>query len=243
MAFAGIVPSIPDLVIHRLAEVSSTMDAARDLAVAGAAHGTVVTARVQTGGRGRSGRAWSSPAGNMYATIVLRPDGDVRAAPQLGFVAAVAVAEAVDRVAGPLTTLKWPNDALRDGAKLAGILLERLEDGAVLAGIGINVEHRPAGTPYPVTSLRAIGCSASPDAMLEALLERLAAGWAAWQAEGFARVLTRWRARGPALGAVLRVRLEPGVVTGAFAGLGPDGTLLLDTEAGRRSLVAGDVLL
>ena len=219
------------------------MDVARIFAMGGAAHGTVVTARVQTGGRGRSGRPWSSPAGNMYATIIFRPSGDARRAPELGFVCALAVAEAVDAFAGAGTTLKWPNDALRNGAKLAGILLERLDDGAVLAGIGINVAHQPENTPYPVTSLRALGCSAAPDAMLDTLLGCLAAGWRAWEADGFAPVLLRWRARGPELGAPLRVRLETGIVTGAFAGLGLDGGLLLDTEAGRRTLVAGDVLL
>ncbi len=219
------------------------MDVARDIASDGAVHGTVVTARVQTGGRGRSGRQWSSPAGNMYATIILRPAGEPRRAPELGFVCALAVAEAVDALAGAGTRLKWPNDALRDGAKLAGILLERLSDGAVLAGIGINVAFKPDNTPYPVTSLRALGCSAGPDDVLDALIDRLAAGWTAWEADGFAPVLARWRARGPDLGAKLRVRLETGIVTGAFAGLGTDGRLLLDTEAGRRTLVAGDVLL
>ncbi len=234
---------IPDRVIHRLDEVGSTMDVARDLALDGAPHGTVVTARLQTGGRGRSGRHWSSPAGNMYATTILRPAQDARRAPELGFVCALAVAEAVDALAGPGTMLKWPNDALREGAKVAGILLERLNDGAVLAGIGINVAHQPENTPYPTTSLRALGCAAEPDAMLDALLDHLARGWDAWETDGFGPVLARWRSRGPALGAPLRVRLESGVVTGAFAGLGPDGTLLLDTDTGRRALVAGDVLL
>ena len=230
-------------VIHRFAEIGSTMDVARTLAEDGAAHGTVVTARIQTGGRGRSGRPWSSPAGNLYATVILRPAGDARRAPELGFVCALAVAEAVDALAGPGTHLKWPNDALRGGAKLAGILLERLGDGAVLAGIGINVASHPEDTPYAVTSLHALGCPAGPDAMLDALLDRLAVGWTAWEVDGFAAVLRRWRVRGPVVGTPLRVRLETGVVTGSFAGLGPDGALVLETQTGRRTLVAGDVLL
>lgn len=229
--------------IHRFGELASTMDAARRMAEAGAPHGTTVTARSQTGGRGRSGRVWVSPAGNLHATILLRPDGDARRAPELGFVVALAAAEAVDRLAGPGTALKWPNDLLRDGAKLAGILLERLDDGAVLAGIGINVAHRPEAMPYPVTSLRGLGCDADADAVLDALLGRLGAGWTDWQAQGFAAVLARWRVRGPAPGAPLRVRLGADLVAGAFAGLGPDGSLLLETAAGPRSLVAGDVLL
>ncbi len=219
------------------------MDEARGLAEAGAPHRTTVTARTQNGGRGRGGRNWVSPAGNLYATILLRPSGDARQAPELGFVVAIAVAEAVDQLAGPRSALKWPNDVLRGNAKLAGILLERLADGAVLAGIGVNVAHRPEGMPYPVTSLRALGCTAGPDALLDAVLDRIDAGWAAWQAGGFAPVLAQWRARGPALGAPLRVRVGTELVAGAFAGLGADGTLLLETPGGRRSLVAGDVLL
>ena len=218
------------------------MDEARSLAVAGAPHGTAVLARLQTGGRGRSGRHWISPPGNLHATVVLRPGGAAGRAPELGFVVALAVAEAVDGLAGLGTRLKWPNDVLRGDAKLAGILLDRLEDGAVLAGIGVNVAHSPDGMPYPVTDLRTLGCSADPDTLFDQLLRRLDAGWAAWQAEGLAPVLARWRVRGPALGAALRVRIGPDLVAGRFAGLGLDGTLLLDTPAGRRSVVAGDVL-
>jgi BirA family biotin operon repressor/biotin-[acetyl-CoA-carboxylase] ligase len=236
-------PNMVEPVIHRLAAVGSTMDEARILAEAGALHGTAVMARIQTGGRGRSGRQWLSPAGNLYVTFVLRPGDEARRAPELGFVCALALAEAVDGLIGPGTALKWPNDVLLGGAKLAGILLERLADGAVLAGIGVNVALQPEGMPYPVTSLLAHGSQAGPDEVLDALAARLHAGWAAWQADGFGPVLARWRERGPAPGAALRVRLESGIVTGAFAGLGTDGSLQLETADGRRTLVAGDVLL
>ncbi len=226
--------------IHRFDAVASTMDEARTLADQGAPHGTAVVARVQQAGRGRGGHRWASPPGNLHLTVVLRPGGEARLAPELGFVTAVAVAEAVDALAGPQTALKWPNDVLRGGAKLAGILLERLEDGAVLAGVGANVRHSPPGMPYPVTSLAALGCDAEPDALLHAVLHRLAEGWADWQAHGFAPVLARWLARGPALGAPVRMRSG---LAGRFAGLGPDGALLLDGAHGRTAIVAGEVLL
>ncbi len=226
----------------RLGAVGSTMDEARLLAESGAAHGTVVSADTQHAGRGRSGRAWASPPGNLHATVVLRPEGSPQLAPQLGFVAALAVAEAVDRLAGPGTALKWPNDVLRAGAKLAGILLERLEDGAVLAGIGANVRHTPPNMPYPVTSLSAVGCPAGSDELLMAVMEQLEQGWAAWQAAGFGPVLARWRARGPAPGAPLRVRLGTASLNGQFAGLRDDGALLLDANGERQALLAGDVL-
>lgn len=217
------------------------MDAARDLAQAGAPHGTAITARAQTAGRGRNGHSWSSPPGNLYATLVLRP-GAVQHAPALGFVTAVAVADAVDDAAGPGTALKWPNDVLRGGAKLAGILLEALEDGAVLAGIGVNVGYAPAGMPYPVTSLAALGSFWTPDALLDAILRHLTATWDLWRAHGLDPVLDRWRARGPAPGTALRVRLGAEIVHGSFAGLAATGALLLQTPQGTRTVLAGEVL-
>jgi BirA family biotin operon repressor/biotin-[acetyl-CoA-carboxylase] ligase len=228
--------------VHRFDTVGSTMDEARRLAAAGAPHGTAAVAVVQNAGRGRSGRAWVSPPGNLHVTVVLRPGGSAREAPELGFVIALAVAESVDALLGPGTALKWPNDVLRDGAKLAGILLERLEDGVVLAGIGANVRHVPPDMPYPVTSLAALGSDAGPDALLALVLARLDAGWAAWRAAGFAAVLSRWAERGPGLGTPLQVRLGMGQVAGRFAGLAADGALLLDTAQGRQTFVAGDVL-
>ena len=213
------------------------------MALAGAAHGTAVAARVQRLGRGRSGRPWVSPPGNLHVTVVLRPDGDARQAPQLAFVTALAVAEAVDTLLAGRCALKWPNDVLRGGAKLAGILMERLDDGAVLAGIGVNVVHSPPAMPYPVTSLSALGCTVDADGVLAPVLACLAAGWQAWQADGFAPVLARWSARGPAPGAPLRMRFGDTLVAGRFAGLGPDGSLLLDGPEGRRAFVAGEVVL
>ncbi len=213
------------------------------MAAAGAPHGTAVVAALQRSGRGRSGRVWTSPPGNLYVTTVLRPGDDPRRAPELGFVVALALAEAVDELAGRGTRLKWPNDVLRGGAKMAGILLERLEDGAVLAGLGVNVRHAPADMPYAVTSLVAEGGPADPEILLTALLARLESGWQQWQADGFAAVLARWVVRGPEPGAAIQVRLPQEVVAGRFAGLAPNGGLQLDTPTGRRTLVAGDVVL
>ena len=228
--------------VHRFETVASTMDEARRLAAANAPHGTAAVARVQAAGRGRGGRAWVSPPGNLHVTMVLRPGGSARQAPELGFVVALAVAEAVDALLGPGTALKWPNDVMRGGAKLAGILLERQDDGAVLAGIGANVAHAPEGLPYKVTSLALLGSDATPDALLALLLDRLDEGWNAWRAAGFAGVRARWLARGPAPGAALQVRLGAERVAGQFAGLAADGALLLDTVNGRQSFVAGNVM-
>ena len=156
------------------------------------------------------------------------------------------MAQAVDTLAGPSTALKWPNDIMRDGAKLAGILMEAIDDGAVLAGIGVNVRHHPPGMPYAVTSLRGLGCPAEPDTVLAAIQEALRAEWAVWRTQGFSEVRRRWLVRGPAHGAPLMVRLgtgstQTGMIEGAFAGLREDGGLLLETPNGRRAIVGGDV--
>jgi BirA family biotin operon repressor/biotin-[acetyl-CoA-carboxylase] ligase len=227
--------------VHRFAIVGSTMDEARTLAASGAPHATVVLADRQDAGRGRSGRIWTSPPGNLHATFILRPGGPPQHAPQLAFVVALAVAAAVDGLAGPPTALKWPNDIMRGGAKLAGILLEQVDNGAVLAGIGMNVRHHPPDMPYPVTSLLALGCDITPDSVLAAIQRALQAEWTIWRDHGFARVRERWLQRGPALGTTLQVRLGPEMIDGTFTGLREDGALLLQTPSGRRAIVAGDV--
>ena len=227
--------------VHRLGTVGSTMDEARALALNGSPHGTIVVAVQQDAGRGRAGRGWVSPPGNLHATFVLRPGNTAQHAPQLAFVVSIAVAEAVDRLVGPGTALKWPNDVMRGGAKLAGILLERLEGGAVLAGIGMNVLHLPPDPPYAVTSLTALGCSAGLDEVLATLSSTVGAEWDAWRADGFGATLGRWMARGPAMDAVLTIRQGDATQTGRYAGLRGDGALLLDTPTGRQAFVAGDV--
>ncbi len=134
--------------------LGSTNDEARRLAQAGAAHGTVVAARQQTAGRGRVGRSWVSPPGNLYLSVLLRLDLPLARLAELSFVAALAVADMVDSFLPPdfRAALKWPNDVLVEGAKISGILIEQGET-ATIVGIGVNVGHCPTGTPYPVTSL------------------------------------------------------------------------------------------
>ncbi len=138
--------------VRLLDSVGSTSDEALRLAREGAPHGTVVTAREQTAGRGRVGRAWASPPGNLYLSVLLRLDLPVARIAELSFVAALAVAETVDAFVAGRASLKWPNDVLIDGAKVAGILIEQA-DGVAVIGIGVNVAHCPSGLAYPVTSL------------------------------------------------------------------------------------------
>src|ERR1700680_1561156 len=130
-----------------------------------------ITAQSQSAGRGRRGRKWLSAPGNLHASLLLTDPGPVEDWPQLSFVAALAVHDAVVEVAPeirPQLELKWPNDLLLSGAKFAGILIEgegREEEGAVAIGIGVNCTAHPAGTAYPATNLLAAGARVSADAL------------------------------------------------------------------------------
>lgn len=222
--------------------IGSTNDEARRLAASGAAHGTVVHADEQTAGRGRLARAWFSPPGNLYLTVVLRLDVPPNRLAELSFVAALAVADTVDALL-PKTvraTLKWPNDVLVAGAKIAGILLEHV-DGATLIGIGLNVLHAPTSNAYKTTTIAANGGLATVDGARDILLRQLGAHLATWQSDGFAPIREAWLKRGPMPGTTLRVTRAGHSIEGEFAGLDTDGALLLDTASGKQRIVAGDV--
>ncbi len=222
--------------------IGSTNDEARRLALLGAEHGTVVHADEQTAGRGRRERAWFSPPGNLYMSVLLRLDAPLRRLSELSFLTALAVADAVDALLPRQTraTLKWPNDVLVNGAKIAGILLEQVDD-ATIVGTGLNVLHAPPNVAYTTTTLVSSGGIASVETARDILLERLAAHLAVWQTEGFPPIRDAWMARGHPLGTPLRAGVGDHAIEGIFAGLADDGALLLDTDEGRKRIVAGDV--
>jgi BirA family biotin operon repressor/biotin-[acetyl-CoA-carboxylase] ligase len=227
--------------------LGSTQDEARRLAQAGAPHGTVVTAREQTAGRGRHGRSWASPPGNVYLSVLLRLDLPPPRLAELGFVAALAMADTVDAYLPGRATLKWPNDVLVGGAKISGILVEHAE-GAAIVGIGLNVRHVPARTPYPVTSLGTLirradteEEAAEVNAARKVLLDALARRLDAWQGIGFARVRADWLLRAHPSGTRLHVSSPDGAIEGRFVGLADDGAMLLDTFRGLCRLLVGDV--
>lgn len=226
--------------------VGSTNDEAKRLLRAGAPEFTVVWALAQRSGRGRDGRVWSSPAGNLYASLLLRPRGTPLEAAQLGFVTALAIGEALAaRV--PEITLKWPNDVLQAGRKIAGILLETEGVTAtgvegLVSGFGVNVAHHPAEARLPATSLHAAGdCGARVEDLLPAIAHAFASWYAAWTREGFAPVRTAWLARAHGLGGVIEVRLPRETLAGRFRDVDARGALMLETAAGTRAITAGDV--
>lgn len=246
MSVTGSLPSFYRLVAYE--RVASTSDEAKTLAASGALAGTLVWARAQTGGRGRQGRSWISPAGNFYASLILRPAVPVAVAAQLGFVAALAVADAC-RALSPeaVIRLKWPNDVLLRGRKLAGILLESQSNGEgaldwLVLGVGINLATYPVKVEYPATALAATGADVDAEAMLGAFAAAFLAWHERWrEGEGFDAIRAEWLAQAQGLGQPIRVRLPNEMRDGIFAGLDTDGALLLDTASGRQRIAAGEV--
>ncbi len=241
--------------IHR-AEVGSTNAEAAALARAGGADGTVLTADCQVEGRGRHGRSWASPVGNLHMSLLLRPGCRLAAASQLGFVAALSVAEALKPmlpVEAP-PECKWPNDVLAGGGKIAGILLESAGPDSearvawVVVGIGINAAHAPAaqsegGAGLPAVSLEGLagGCPGAA-ALADAVLGRFARHYAAWQAEGFAPIRRRWLGHSRPRGTAIEVRLPRERLNGRFEEIDATGALVLSTGNGaRHTVAAGDV--
>lgn len=231
-----------------LDEVDSTNAAALRYGEAGGRGPLWITARTQTAGRGRRGRAWISEPGNLYASLLLANPAPLAQVAQCSFVAALAVHDAVGDVAPALAarlSLKWPNDVLCEGRKLSGILVEGQgrEPLMVAIGIGINCRHHPDEAAYPATDLGVLGAPVAPAELFAALSWRMAQRLVLWASgAGFADIRAAWLARGPAPGAGLRVRLAAGEVTGAFETIDPEGNLVLSEAGGmRRTIIAGDV--
>jgi BirA family biotin operon repressor/biotin-[acetyl-CoA-carboxylase] ligase len=230
-------------------QLDSTNEEACRQARAGAPAGTVIVATRQTAGRGRRGRVWQSPAGNLYFSVLLRPSWPLARSPQLSFLAALAMGEAVIRTAPDAAKglrYKWPNDILLDGAKLCGILLESASVGQVpdwmVIGVGLNIASCPENTPYPATALAAMGVSPAPLALLGEFLQSFDDWLACWKGQGFAPLRTAWLARAAGLDKPVTVRLEGQELAGVMRGLDESGALLLDAGDGTRHLVsAGDV--
>lgn len=231
--------------------VGSTNEEAKRLALAGAPEFTTIWALEQTSGRGRRGRSWSSPRGNLYLSIVLRPEAAPALAAQIGFVAAVALAETLREVlpSGAEVALKWPNDVLVGRHKVSGILPEVVAAGEagrveiLVLGIGVNVASHPQDAAWPATDLALAGALAG----LEDLLERLTAAldrWITiWRRQGFAPVRERWLSLALARGEPVELRLEGRVVAGRFLDIDPEGALVIGSADGsaQQRIRAGEV--
>ena len=237
--------------------VDSTNAEAKRMAEAGCPDSTVVWAKRQTAGRGRRGRAWVSDEGNLYFSIVLRMPYPMQVMTQLSFVAANALADAIQVTAprGAFVNVKWPNDVLVEGKKIAGILMEgEVEPGTdhfkwLVLGIGVNVASHPpeSDTERPATSLAGegvVGDGLNVEALLDTLAKRFLAGLVTWRNLGFGPIRRHWLLRAKGLGGPVQVRLPNETLEGIFAALDENGALVLHMEnQPNRLITAGDVFI
>ncbi len=227
----------------RLIEKNETLSTNEDVkALPAGSDKTAVCAGTQTGGRGRMGRHWVSPKGNLYVSVCVEL-GSLREAEIYSFLSAVALAEAIEDVcAGLEIKCKWPNDLMIDGRKISGILLETDGIGRLIVGIGVNIVEFPkSGMLYPVTSLAACGYMVTRQAVLEALLRRFDFWLKNLKSDGKVPLLEAWLKRAYGLGGKITVNLPGRRLEGTFDGLDKDGRLLLNKDGERIKITAGDV--
>jgi BirA family biotin operon repressor/biotin-[acetyl-CoA-carboxylase] ligase len=231
--------------------VGSTNEEAMRLARDGDPGRLWLVAREQLQGRGRRGRSWSSPPGNLYASLLLIDAAPSEHLPELGFVAGVALVRALRDILGndPRLGLKWPNDILFDGAKLSGILLESsvLPGGrtACVAGFGVNCRSHPATLPYAATDLATIGTILdAPEDVLSRLSDAMARSLETWATSGgFAEIRAQWLKSALGLGEPIRIALGTTHLSGVFESIDSRGRLILRQGTNTRAIEAGDVFL
>jgi len=242
--------------------VGSTNAIALDRAREGDPGRLWVVARKQESGRGRRGRAWATPEGNLAATLLLIIDRDLKTAATLGFVAGLALADALNAIVpgrismaadgagdarGNRFELKWPNDVLASGAKMAGILLESsmldADRYALAIGIGVNVVAHPQDVPYPATSLSALGADCDAETLFLALSDAWSENMRLWsQGRGMELIRRRWLARAAGLGGEVAVRVDGNVVRGIFETIDEDCRFVIRDDSGALlKIAAGDV--
>jgi BirA family transcriptional regulator, biotin operon repressor / biotin---[acetyl-CoA-carboxylase] ligase len=234
------------ILIRTVAETASTNADVLVLAQAGEAEGLWLRAERQTAGRGRLGRDWASPTGNLYASHLVRLRPNDPPASTLGFVVAVALHDVLTLFA-PMADfqIKWPNDVLASRGKLSGILLERTGD-AVVIGVGVNLASHPDIPDRKTTSLAQLTSKAvDPAVFLDALAESFDRLLQQWRGGGWSIILQQWRAKAHPMGTALTVNLPDGTqYQGMYQGIDDTGILSLRLAGGEvRAIHAGDVFL
>jgi BirA family biotin operon repressor/biotin-[acetyl-CoA-carboxylase] ligase len=242
-------PLFADWRVARYARLGSTNDEARRRAILGDPGRLWIVAGEQTQGRGRHGRSWSSPRGNLYASALVVDPCEAAIAPQIGFVAGVALVTAVEDLGGAGVALKWPNDLLWNGAKLAGLLVEGIaapgRGFAYAVGVGVNCASSPQGLAYATTDLNAaLRRVVAPDALFRRLAARFDETIGLWsRGAGFAEIRARWLAAAAGLGGAIRVVGPRGSREGIFEGLDANGRLLMRTAGAIETIEAADLFL
>lgn len=249
--------------LHGFDTIGSTSSEAARAAEAGDVGDVWFAALQQTAGRGRRGRQWETAHGNLAASLLVVPECDPALTATLGFVAGVALNRALSRfvpatqvklgidgadvAGGGRIALKWPNDVLADGAKLAGILLEAIgrRDGrmAIVAGIGVNVVAAPEGLPYPANSIAGLGWPVTAADIFAALSDEWVEAFDIWDnGRGVPDILSLWRASAAGIGAPVAVSRDGEVVRGIFETIDSAGRLIVRADDNSRvAITAGDV--
>lgn len=228
--------------------LGSTNAEALALARAGERGRVWITAKSQRAGRGRRGRDWVSPPGNLYASLLMSEPSPAERAPQLSFVAALAVHDAIAACApdlGGKLSLKWPNDVLLGGKKVAGLLIEA-ENAPVFSvaiGIGVNCISHPDAAAYPATDIASEGARVTADALFLALADAMQRRLVQWQGGAdFPAIRRAWLQHAAGIGDVIQVRLPERELSGRFMGLDEHGRLLVQPESGPHlKITAGEV--
>ena len=241
-------------VIHYFPEIGSTNSYAKERAESGAGEGEVVVAESQSQGRGRLGRRWESPPfANLYVSILLRPKLSPAHVAQITLMAAVALAEVVESFVPHKPAIKWPNDILIDGKKVAGILTEAACSGErveyVILGIGVNLNYACAAMPEEIrrratSVLEAAGRPVQRESFLQRLIQGVERCYGELEQAGFDALAARWESYFTWRGRRLRVELLDQVTTGTATGIDRDGALVIIDDGGiAQRILAGDVIL
>ncbi len=245
---------ITPLKIIQLKECASTNDELAMHLANGAQEGTIILAEKQTSGRGRLGRSWDSPAGNLYASLLLFEDRTDFF--QLTYVLSIALYETLKHFLPygisenmSVLSLKWPNDVLLNGKKISGMLLEsrptyHLNETAIIIGLGVNLTSSPSNTHWPASNLLAEwGAAPSAGALIETLWPKLQKWRQIWHKDGFSPIKSEWMRYAPSVGSVVHVRQGENTISGRFLGLDADGGLELAlADQQLLKLHAGDMM-
>lgn len=242
---------VPGFHLEHAIEIGSTSAALHERARAGEGRNLWLVADVQTGGRGRNQRSWSSPAGNLYASLLLQDPAPAGRLPELSFVLALALRDAVLAAASlhedATLQLKWPNDLMLEGQKTAGLLLEGGQSrgvGFVVAGFGVNIISHPEGTAHKATHLGAGAYVLDRNSLFSALTDRVAFRLAQWnRGQGFPVLRDEWLARAYGRGSLMRVSTLSETFEGIFETVDSVGHLVVGTSRGPRVVSAGDVFV
>ncbi len=229
-------------VLQHMVETDSTMNDAQRWLEAGHTPRALFIADTQTDARGRRGRNWFAPIGNLYASLLIPAPQPAQAAGRFGFIISLAIHQAIaDLGLGQTVTLKWPNDVLIDGAKVSGVLLERVDSisgAGLIIGFGVNIIASPVDTPYRATNLAAAGVTITAMSLTAKIME------AFWRYEALPLeiLIATWRERAQGIAAPITVNLPNGSIDGIFRDLAADGALQLELADGSTRLIYnGDV--